>query len=145
MSPANAPAPKGREVGLTARPAWRALVAHHAKDGDTHLREIFASDPGRGDRLILEAAGIYLDYSKNRVTDETLNLLVALADECGLRECTAAMFRGDIINTTEKRSVLHTALRAPSNQKIMVNGVDVVVDVHAVLDRMAEFAEMTLA
>lgn len=141
MSPANAAAPKGTEVALVARPAWQALVAHNAKTGRTHLREMFAADATRGGRFTLEVAGIYLDYSKNRVTDETLKLLFSLADECGLRERIAAMFRGDAINTTEKRSVLHTALRAPANRKIIVNGVDVVVEVHAVLDRMAVFAE----
>ncbi len=118
-SGANAPA-------LTTRPAWKALVAHHAEVGTRHLRELFASDPDRGERLGLEAAGFYLDYSKNRVTDETLKLLVALAAECGLRERTAAMFRGDVINTTEKRSVLHVALRAPKGTQLMVDGVDVV-------------------
>ena len=128
-------------VALTGRPAWRALAAHHATIGTTRLRELFADDANRGERLALEAAGIYLDYSKNRVTDETLALLAALASECGLRERTAAMFRGDVINTTEKRSVLHVALRAPAGTKLLVGGADVIAEVHAVLDRMAAFAE----
>ena len=123
------------------RPAWRALVAHHAEIGPRHLRELFAADAGRGERLVLEAAGLYLDYSKNRVSDETMRLLVALAEACGVRERTAAMFRGDVVNRTEKRSVLHVALRKPAGEKLMVEGVDVVAEVHAVLDRMVAFAE----
>jgi len=129
------------DTGLRDRPAWRALVAHHGAIGSVHLRELFANDAGRGERLALEAAGLYLDYSKNRVTDETLTLLAALAAECGLRERTAAMFRGDVINTTEKRSVLHVALRMPRDTTLVVGGVDVVAEVHAVLDRMVGFAE----
>lgn len=129
------------ESVLTARPAWKALVGHHAAIGSVHLRELFAQDPHRGERFAAEAADIYLDYSKNRITDETLQLLVRLAAECGLRERTAAMFRGDVINTTEKRAVLHTALRAPASERIEVNGIDVVPEVHATLDRMANFAE----
>ena len=128
------------EVPLTGRKAWQALVAHHAKIGEIHLRDFFAADPGRGERLALEAVGIYLDYSKNRVTDETMALLAALADECGLRERTAAMFRGDVVNTTEKRSVLHVALRAPAGARLVVDGFDVVAELHAVLDRMGAFA-----
>jgi glucose-6-phosphate isomerase len=130
-----------RDPALRERPAWRALVAHHAQIGDVHLRELFAADPNRGERLVAEAAGLYLDYSKNRVTDETLRRLVALAEECGVRERTAAMFRGDPINTTEKRSVLHVALRAPAGTKLVVDGVDVAAEVHTVLDRMVAFAE----
>ncbi len=126
---------------LTARPAWKALAAHHAEIGSRHLREFFAKDPERGERLGLEAAGLYLDYSKNRITDETLKLLAALAADCGLRERTAAMFRGDVINTTEKRSVLHVALRAPKGSTLVVDGVDVVAQVHEVLDRMNAFAD----
>ena len=141
MSPANVAAPSRTDVSSTARPAWRALVAHHAKIGQTHLRELFAADPHRGERFTLEAAGLYLDYSKNRINDETRRLLVALADECGLRARTTAMFRGDAINTTERRSVLHVALRTPATQKLVVDGVDVVAEVHAVLTRMAAFAE----
>ena len=122
-------------------PAWKALVAHHATVGTAHLRDLFAADAGRGERLGLEAAGLYLDYSKNRVTDETLTLLAALAQECGLRERTAAMFRGDVINTTERRSVLHVALRMPKGETLTVGGTDVVAEVHGVLDRMIAFAE----
>ncbi len=128
------------QPALAARAAWRALVAHHAAIGATHLRELFAADPGRGERLGLDAAGVYLDYSKNRVTDETMTLLAALARECGLGERTAAMFRGDVINTTEKRSVLHVALRMPAGERLLVDGVDVVAEVHAVLGRMGTFA-----
>jgi glucose-6-phosphate isomerase len=131
----------GDARALTGRTSWRALVTHHAEVGSLHLRDLFARDPGRGDRLVLEAAGLFLDYSKNRVTDDTLRLLVALAAECGLRERTAAMFRGDAINTTEKRSVLHVALRMPKDSSLVVDGVDVVAEVHAVLDRMNAFAE----
>jgi len=122
-------------------PAWQALVAHHDKVGKAHLRDLFASDAGRGERLGLEAAGLFLDYSKNRVTDETLKLLAALAAERGVRERTAAMFRGDVINTTEKRSVLHVALRAPKSTKLVVDGTDVIAEVHEVLDRMNAFAD----
>ncbi len=118
---------------LTARPAWKALEEHYQKMRHLHLRQFFADDSRRGERFAAEAAGIYLDYSKNRVTDETLRLLVQLAQECGLREHIDAMFRGDKINATEQRAVLHVALRA-------VDGVDVVPEVHAVLDRMATFA-----
>ncbi len=102
---------------LTARPAWKALATHCAKVRDTHLRELFANDPTRGERLTAEAAGIFLDYSKNRVTDETLKLLAQLAVECGLRSRIDAMFRGDKINVTEKRAVLHVALRAPEARR----------------------------
>ena len=126
---------------LTARPAWKALVSHHAAIGSVHLRELFSQDPGRGERFAAEAAGIYLDYSKNRITGATLQLLVTLATECGLRERTAAMFRGDAINKTEKRAALHTALRAPASERIVVNGVNIVPEIHATLDRMANFAE----
>ncbi|MEE4112563.1 MAG: glucose-6-phosphate isomerase [Desulfobacteraceae bacterium] len=125
---------------LTDRPAWKALQAHYAAIRNLHLRQLFADDPGRGERLTAEAAGIYLDYSKNRVTDETMRLLIGLAQECGLRERIDAMFSGEPINLTEKRAVLHTALRAPRTGQIVVDGVDVVPEVHAVLDRMAAFA-----
>jgi len=135
------PARSSAAPALTERPSWKALLAHHGEIGRTHLREWFAADPERGTRHTIEAAGIFLDYSKNRITDRTLQLLVALAGECGLRERTAAMFRGDAINTTEKRSVLHVALRAPATQSIIVDGVDVVAQVHAVLDRMTVFAD----
>ena len=117
-----------------------ALERHHAEIRGLHLRDLFA-DPGRGERLAAEGAGIYLDYSKNRVTDETLRLLLRLAEECGLPERTEAMFRGDRINTTEERSVLHVALRMPKGASLVVDGRDAVADVHEVLDRMAAFAE----
>jgi glucose-6-phosphate isomerase len=126
---------------LTQRPAWKALRSHHSKIKDLHLRELFARDPERGTRLTAEAAGIYFDYSKHRVTDETLQLLLELADESGLRERIDAMFRGDKINVTEGRAVLHTALRAPRGRPILVDGVDVVSEVHAVLDKMSAFCE----
>jgi len=126
---------------LRQRAAWAALEAHHRKVAPLHLRALFADDPKRGERLTLEAAGIYLDYSKNRVTDETLSLLLRLAEESGLRERIDAMFRGDKINLTEKRAVLHVALRAPKGTSIRVDGEDVVPQVHAVLDRMSTFAD----
>jgi glucose-6-phosphate isomerase len=125
---------------LASRAAWKALAAHHARVKDQHLRQLFADDPKRGERLTLEAAGLFLDYSKNRVTDETLKLLVQLAEECGLRSRIDAMFRGDRINVTENRAVLHVALRAPKGRVIRVDGADVVPEVHAVLDKMADFA-----
>lgn len=125
---------------LTDLQAWKALEAHYATLRHLHLRQLFADDPHRGERLSAEAAGIYLDYSKQRITDETIRLLVQLAEECGLREHTAAMFRGERINVTEKRAVLHTALRAPKTEQVVVAGVDVVAKVHAVLDRMATFS-----
>jgi len=125
---------------LTERLAWKALAAHHETICDLHLRQLFAEDSGRGERLSAEAAGIYLDYSKNRITDETIRLLVKLAEECGLRERIAAMFHGERINVTEKRAVLHTALRAPKSKRIVVDGVDVVPQVQAALERMAAFA-----
>ncbi len=130
-----------RQPALAERPAWQALVEHHEAVGARHLRKLFAEDPRRGERLRLEAAGIYLDYSKNRVTDQTMTLLAALAHECRLGERIAAMFRGDVINTTEKRSVLHVALRAPVGSLLVVDGVDVVAEVHEVLGRMGAFAD----
>jgi glucose-6-phosphate isomerase len=126
---------------LRERRAWMALPAHHASLRDVHLRTLFAEDPGRGERLAVEAAGLHLDYSKHRITDETLRLLLQLAEETGLRGRIDAMFRGDKINTTERRAVLHVALRAPRDRKILLDGVDVVPQVHAVLDRMFAFAE----
>jgi glucose-6-phosphate isomerase len=125
---------------LTERSQWRALTEHRGQIEGRHLRELFADDPSRGERLVAEAAGLYLDYSKNRVTDETLRLLLALAEACSLRQRVDAMFRGDKINATEQRAVLHIALRAPRSERILVDGNDVVPDVHAVLDRMAAFA-----
>jgi len=126
----------------TTRPAWQALAAHYASARALTLRELFAADPARGRRLAVEAAGIYLDYSKNRVTDETLALLLQLAAECGLRERIDAMFRGDKVNVSENRAALHVALRAPRRATIVVDGEDVVPGVHAVLDRMAAFADL---
>ena len=126
---------------LTQRPEWQALTTHHAQVRNLHLRELFAQDAKRGTRLTAEGAGLYLDYSKHRVTDETLALLLKLAAACGLEERRAAMFRGDKINVTEKRAVLHVALRAPRGTTIRVDGADVVPEVHAVLDRMAAFSE----
>ncbi len=126
---------------LRSQPAWTALTEHHASIRDRHLRELFADDPKRGERLSLEAEGIYLDYSKNRITDETLRLLLRLAEDVGLRERIEAMFRGEKINTTEDRAVLHVALRAPRGERITVDGIDVVPAVHEVLGRMGEFAD----
>jgi glucose-6-phosphate isomerase len=126
---------------LSQRPEWQALRRHHAEHGSDHLRDLFAADPQRGERLAVEAEGIYLDYSKHRVTDETIRLLVALAEARGLRERIDAMYRGDRINVTEDRSVLHVALRAPRGQSIVVDGVDVVDQVHQVLDRMGAFSD----
>jgi glucose-6-phosphate isomerase len=126
---------------LTSTAAWKALQSHVPTLKALHLRELFATDPQRGERLTLEAAGIYLDYSKQRITDETLRLLLALAAESGLRERIDAMFSGQRINSTENRAVLHVALRAPRGADIRVDGVNVVPEVHQVLDRMAAFAE----
>jgi glucose-6-phosphate isomerase len=125
---------------LTKRPAWQALEAHYPKVRELHLRELFADDPKRGERMTVEAVGIYFDYSKHRITDETLRLLLQLTEESGLRARIDAMFRGDKINVTEKRAVLHVALRAPKGQSIVVDGEDVVPQVHAVLDKMADFS-----
>jgi glucose-6-phosphate isomerase len=125
---------------LTARPAWKALAAHLERIRGLHLRTLFADDATRGERLNAEAAGIYLDYSKNRVTEETVALLCRLAEESGLRERIDAMFRGDKINLTEDRAVLHVALRAPRGTSIVVDGKDVVGDVHGVLDVMSDFS-----
>src|SRR5580765_1419445 len=126
---------------LTDRPAWAALRAHHDQLKDTHLRELFAADSERGTKLTAEDVGIYLDYSKNRVTDETLRLLRQLAEQSGLQDRVEAMFTGQKINITEGRAVLHVALRAPADEVIEVDGHNVVPDVHEVLDRMAAFAE----
>jgi len=125
---------------LTSRPAWKALQAHHDKVRELHLRKLFADDAKRGERLAIEAAGLYLDYSKNRITDETLKLLLQLAEESGLRARIDAMFRGEKINITENRAVLHVALRAPREASIVVDGENVVPEVHAVLDKMSAFA-----
>jgi glucose-6-phosphate isomerase len=125
---------------LRLRPAWGSLGKHYQKMKHAHLRQLFAEDPRRGERLAVEAAGIYLDYSKNRIADETLRLLLQLAQESGLRERIDAMFRGEKINVTEKRAVLHVALRAPRGATILHDGENVVPQVHSVLDKMAEFA-----
>ena len=130
-----------RAIPLRERPVWAALERHHAAVRDLHLRDLFAADPTRGERLAAEGAGIYLDYSKNRVTDETLRLLAALARESGLAERTEAMFRGERINATEDRAALHVALRMPRGASLVVDGRDVVADVHEVLDRMTSFSE----
>ena len=126
---------------LTELPAWKALEAHAAALGATTLKELFAEDPARGERLNVEFDGLYLDYSKHRITDETLKLFLQLAEEAGVRAHMEAMFTGEKINITEKRAVLHTALRAPADAVILVDGVNVVPEVHAVLDKMASFAE----
>ena len=126
---------------LTQLSAWKALSAHYEKIRTQHLRDLFKSDPGRGTRLVAEAEGIYLDYSKHRITDETIKLLLQLAEESGVKARIDAMFRGDKINITEKRAVLHVALRAPKGEKIFVDGEDVVPAVHEVLDRMSAFSD----
>ncbi len=125
---------------LINRPAWKALQTHYKKAQQLHLRDLFAVDPKRGERMTAEAVGLLLDYSKNRVTDETLKLLIELAEESGLRTRIDAMFRGEKINITEKRAVLHVALRAPKGTSIVVDGEDVVPQVHAVLDKMTDFS-----
>jgi glucose-6-phosphate isomerase len=125
---------------LRERKAWQALERHYAEISGTHLRDLFAADPGRGERLTAAAVGIYLDYSKNRVTDETMGLLIELAEESGVAERRDAMFRGEHINVSENRAVLHTALRLPATATLVVDGQDVVADVHAVLGRMRDFA-----
>ena len=125
----------------TARPAWQALVTHHAHIGTRHLRELFAADPERGQRWTVSAAGLTLDYSKNRIDEKTVALLAALARDSDLQGRIAEMFAGEVINTTEQRAVLHTALRAPANEHLWVDGVDVVRQVHDVLARMATFSE----
>ena len=125
---------------LSETPSWHALGAHYEKIKDVRLRQLFADDPGRGERLVAEGCGLYLDYSKNRITDETIRLLVQLAKERGVADRRDAMFRGEKINITEGRAVLHIALRAPRGAQIKVDGVDVVREVHAVLDKMAVFS-----
>ena len=125
---------------LRELPAWRELERHQAEMGDRHLRDLFAAGPQRGERMVAEGAGLYLDYSKNRITDETLPLLVALAEQSGVPQRREQMFRGERINVSENRSVLHVALRMPRGRSLVVDGVDVVKEVHEVLDRMSEFA-----
>ena len=134
-------APGSTPRPLTELKSWKALQAHYEKIRGAHLRSLFADDPGRGERLTADGAGIFLDYSKNRITDETVKLLVALAEESGLRQRIDAMFSGEKINVTEKRAVLHTALRAPRDASILVDGENVVPQVHAVLDKMASFSK----
>ena len=129
------------EPQLRKRPAWTALEKHYGEIRDRHLRELFAEDPDRGTRLVAEGAGLFLDYSKNRVTDETLGLLRQLADECGVADRRDAMFRGEHINVSEDRAVLHVALRMPRDRSLVVDGEDVVKQVHEVLDRMSAFSE----
>jgi glucose-6-phosphate isomerase len=125
---------------LTTRAAWKALEAHYSKVRHLHLRTLFADDASRGERMAVEAVGIYFDYSKHRLTDETRTLLLQLAEESGLRARIDAMFRGNKINVTEKQAVLHVALRAPKGHSIIVDGEDVVPHVHAVLEKMADFS-----
>ncbi len=127
-------------VSLTEHQTWKRLAAHYQQVRDVHLRKLFADDPTRGERMTVEAVGLYLDYSKNRITDETLKLLLQLAEDCGLRGRIEAMFRGDKINATEDRAVLHVALRAPRGASIVVDGENVVPQVHAVLDKMVDFS-----
>ena len=140
-SPVQVSKPFTNVPALRRRPAWAALEQHHQTVKDVHLRELFAEDSKRGDRLALEAAGIYLDYSKNRITDETLALLLRLAEDSGLRDRIEAMFRGDSINVSENRAVLHVALRAPRGASIIHDGRNVVPEVHAVLDKMTDFTQ----
>jgi glucose-6-phosphate isomerase len=128
-------------ASLTSRPAWQALAKHHREIEPLHLRQLFADDPGRSERFSQEAVGLFFDYSKNRITDETLGLLVSLAQECKLNARIEAMFRGERINITENRPVLHVALRAPASEVIEVDGKNIVPEVHAVLDKMANFSE----
>src|ERR1035438_1017599 len=129
----------GRLKGFTRRPAFKSLSAHYKQIRETHLSKLFADDPKRGERFTCEAVGVFFDYSKNRITDETLKLLLQLAEESGLRERIDAMFRGEKINVSEKRAVLHIALRAPKGEVIKTDGKDVVPAVHAVLDQMMAF------
>ena len=129
-----------KRTSLKRLPAWKALAEHSKEIRKLHLRELFANDSTRGEKLVAEGAGLFLDYSKNRVTDTTLKLLLQLAEECDLRGRIDAMFRGEKINTTEKRAVLHVALRAPKNATILVDGKNVVPAVHDVLDKMATFS-----
>jgi glucose-6-phosphate isomerase len=128
-------------TAVTAAPAWKALTSHHTEIKDVHLRKLFADDPGRAERFSAEGAGLFLDYSKNRITDETLRLLLQLAEERGVTKRRDAMFAGEKINATERRAVLHVALRAPRGTRIEVDGADVVPAVHSVLDAMADFAD----
>jgi glucose-6-phosphate isomerase len=141
MLAAVAEATETRAASLRRRPAFRALEAHQAEVGDRHLRDLFAAEPARGERLTAEAAGLYLDYSKNRISSQTVPLLVALADECGLAARREAMFRGERINVSEDRPALHVALRMPRDRSLVVDGTDVVKEVHGVLDQMTAFCD----
>src|SRR5262249_16709969 len=132
---------KNTKEPLTRSKSWKALAAHSKQIKTSHLRDLFARDPKRGTRMTLDAIGLFFDYSKNRITDGTLEKLLALARESDLKSAIAAMFRGDKINITENRAVLHTALRAPKGARIMVDGRNVVPDVHAVLDKMTAFSK----
>ena len=132
--------PTLQSQSLTSLPAWKTLEVHYEKVRHLHLRQLFADDPKRGERYAVEGAGLHLDYSKNRITDETIPLLIQLAEECKLRAHIEAMFNGEKINATEQRAVLHTALRAPEGKQIVVDGKDVVPEVHKVLERMERFA-----
>src|SRR5215813_7529995 len=125
----------------TKQSAWKTLASHYKTVSKLHLRQLFKDDPKRGQRMALDAVGLYFDYSKNRINDETVQLLLQLAEESGLRSRIDAMFSGEKINITEKRAVLHVALRAPKDASILVDGKNVVPDVHAVLDRMADFSD----
>ena len=133
--------PSPDDTDITGTPEWAALIAHHEELSEAHLRDLFAADPERGTRLTLEAEGLFLDYSKHRITDETIRLLIALAERAGLRQRIDAMFAGEHINITEDRAVLHVALRAPRGERIETGGHDVVPDVHEVLDRMSVFSD----
>src|SRR5262249_1055079 len=135
------PEQPGANPQATNRQAWDALESHYKKTSNLHMRQLFADDPKRGERMAVEAVGLYLDYSKNRVTDETLNLLLRVAEQSGLRSRIEAMFRGEKINITENRAVLHVALRAPRGASIVVDGENVVPKVHSVLDKMADFSD----
>ena len=128
------------QTPIDKTPEWQALALHHAMLRDVHLRDLFASEPDRASRMMAEGAGIFLDYSKHRATPDTIELLVKVAQAAGVEERRAAMFAGERINTTEDRAVLHTALRAPASERLIVDGQDVIDDVHAVLDQMAAFA-----
>jgi len=138
---ADSPTTNATAGSISQTPEWQALVAHHAQIGDAHLRQLFADDPTRGDTMTLDAVDLHLDYAKHRLTAETIELLVALARRAGVEQLRDAMFAGEKINVTEQRAVLHVALRAPRGESILVDGVDVVPEVHEVLDRMGTFAE----
>ena len=138
---ADSPTTNATAGSISQTPEWQALVAHHAQIGDAHLRQLFADDPTRGDTMTLDAVDLHLDYAKHRITAETIELLVALAGRAGVEQLRDAMFAGEKINVTEQRAALHVALRAPRGESILVDGVDVVPEVHEVLDRMGTFAE----